>query len=391
MIKKDEMMKILIYTHEFIPWRGGVATYNYELAMGLSDLGHEVIVLAPKYYPEDATLDKKMTFTVVRTTLPIHSVMQLNRNIKKLPGSAYRFLRALQQYDPDRVLVTQVVAHESAALARLFRVFRFTLIVHGTEIYMHFAGESLRSWPKRLLMRWFFHKATSIICVSRSTKDLLEQNISGLGKIISVVHLGIDPDKPSITDVSKRLLEKFDLQNQKVILTVARLSKGKGQDTVIKALPRILREIPNTKYVVVGDGPERSELGKLVDELRLKKSVVFTGGISREELGSFYNICDVFVMLSRRGKKESFGLVYLEAWVYEKPVIGGNTGGVSEVIEDRRTGILVDPLDVDTAAKALCLLLKNKNMARAMGRAGHKRVEEAFSRKAMAQKTLELL
>lgn len=384
-------MKILIYTHEFIPWRGGVATYNYELAKGLSDLGNEVIVLAPKYYPEDTTLDKKMTFTVVRTTLPIHSVMQLNRNIKKLPGSAYRFLRVLQQYDPDRVLVTQVVAHESAALARLFRVFRFTLIIHGTEIYMHFAGGSLRSWPKRLLMCWFFHKATSIICVSRSTKDLLEQNISGLGKITSVVHLGIDPDNPSITDMSKKLLEKFDLQNQKVILTVARLSKGKGQDTVIKALPRILREIPNTKYVVVGDGSVRSELEKLVDELRLRKSVVFTGGISREELGSFYNICDVFVMLSRRGKKESFGLVYLEAWAHEKPVIGGNVGGVGEVIDDGKTGFLVDPNDIEAAVESICRLLKNEDLAKSLGKAGRRKIEGVFSRKFMAQKTLELL
>jgi len=381
-------MKILIYTHEFIPWGGGVATYNYELAKELSDLGHEVIVLAPKYCPEDTTLDKKMVFTVVRTTLPIDSAMQMNRNIMKLPGSVYRFLRVLQQYNPDRVLVTQAVAHESAALARLFRVFRFTLVVHGSEIYSHFAGGNLRKWPKRHLMRWFFHKATSIICVSRSTKDLLEQNISGLGKIISVVHLGIDPDKPSITNMSKRLLEKFDLQDQKVILTVARLSKGKGQDTVIKALPRILREIPNTKYVVVGDGSERSELEKLVDELRLRKSVLFTGGINREELGSFYNICDVFVMLS---KKESFGLVYLEAWAHEKPIIGGNVGGVGEVIDDEKTGLLVDPNDIEAAGESICRLLKNESLAKSLGKAGRRKVEGVFSRKFMAQKTLELL
>jgi len=385
-------MKILIYTHEFIPWAGGVATYNYELAKGLNQLGQDVIMLAPKYSSDDIILDQKMPFKVVRANLfKKGSIMQLNRNIRMLPVSAWRFIKALRQYRPDRVLITQAVAHESAALARLFYSFNFTLTVHGTEIYMHFVGGRKKQWTKSKLMQWFFGEANSIICVSNSTKKLLEQNTSNLRNKIFVVRHGIDPNEFSTNNASESILEKIGLFNQKVILTVARLSTGKGQDIIIRALPRILKEFPNTKYLIVGDGPKRLELEKLAEEIGVKDSVLFVGSIDRKHINNFYDACDIFVMLSRRGRKESFGIVYLEAWAYEKPVIGGDVGGVNEVIEHRKTGLLVNPIDVEAVAENICHLLRNQDLAKAMGRAGRKKVENEFSRKTMAQKTLDLL
>lgn len=385
-------MRILIYTHEFVPWGGGIATYNYELARGFSELGHEVVVLAPKYSNKDVIFDRKVPFNVVRANLPRHRIMVLNRNIIELPASAYCFLKALWHYKPDHVLITEAVAHESAALARLFYPFRFTLTVHGTEVYWHFIGGKTKQWSKSRLMRWFFHKANRIICVSNSTKNLLEQSVSNLQNRTSVVYIGIDPDGFYVSKNSKAILERFDLSDQKVILTVARLTSGKGQDVVIQALPKVLKEIPNTKYLLVGDGPKRPELEKLAEKLGVKESVLFAGFGDEECIGSFYEICDIFAMLSRRGKRESFGIVYLEAWAHGKPVIGSNVGGVSEVIDHEKTGLLIDdPMNVNAAAEAMCHLLKNEDLTKAMGKAGRKKVEEVFSRKIMAQKTLELL
>ena len=384
-------MRILIYTHEFLPWGGGVATYNYELASGLSELGHEVVVLAPYYSDKDSVSDKELPFSVVRMSLPIGSVMQLDRNVSRLPGSTYRFLTTLRRYHPDRVLVTQATAHESAALARLLYRFRFTLTVYGTEIYWHFPRGRIGSWPKRHLMRWFFRKAESIICISRSTEDLLLQKASGLKKKTFVVYPGINPDVSSFPRRSQDLVERLKLSGQKIILTVARLSSGKGQDTVIKALPRVLERVPNAKYVIVGDGPERPELETLVENMRLRNSVLFVGHAERDDVESYFEMCDVFVMLSRKGNKEGFGLVYLEAWAHKKPVVGGNTGGVREVIEDGKTGFLVDATDTESAAKSISRILKNEDLAGSLGRAGRTKVENEFSRRQMVRKTLELM
>ncbi len=391
-------MKILIYTHEFVPFSGGVATYNYELAKGLSELDQEVIVLAPRYSNEDAIIDEQMTFKVVRIRLPVRSIMRLNKNVIKPFISIYCFIKAIHCYKPDRILITQSVAHEFAAIAKLFYPFKFTLTVHGTEIYMHFSKGKSRWWLIRLLrhlkgrlMKWFFQKADSIVCVSNSTRNLLEQNVSSLQNKTSVVYNGIAPNEFSANKNFKNLLKRFNLFNQKVILTVARLSGGKGQDVVIQALPKVLEEVPNAKYLLVGDGPKRFELEKLVEKLGLEKSVLFAGSVNREQTGSFYDVCNIFIMLSRRGKKESFGLIYLEAWAHEKPVIGGNTGGVSEVIAHEKDGLLINPNNIETTAEAICRLLKDGNLAREMGEAGREKLEKEFSRQNMAQKTLDLL
>ncbi len=384
-------MKILLYTHEFVPYAGGVATRSYELAMGLSELGQDVIVLAPKYSNNDIILDEKMPFKVVRANLSIGSLMQLNRNIVMLPVNTYRFLKVLRHYKPDRILLTEIVAQESAAIARLFLPFRFACTLNGTQIYMHLVGGKLKQWSKAQLMRWFFSKADSIACVSKSTKNLLERNTINLRNKTSVVYNGVDPNKFSRDKGSEILLKGFNLSTQKTILTVARLSLGKGQDIVIKALPKVLEKIPNTKYLIVGEGATRPDLEALVKKMQLGESVLFVGFINNERIGNFYDACDTFIMLSRRGLREGIANVYLEVWVHGKPVIGGDTGATGELIEDGETGILVDPLDVDAAAEALCRLLQNEDLARAMGKAGRKKIEEVFSRKSMAQKILDLL
>jgi len=387
-------MKILIYTHEFVPYVGGVATYNYELAKGLYELGQDVIVLAPKYSSKDIIFDKQLPFSVIRTNLSIRSIMRLNRNSIKLPVSVYSFLKTLRRHNPDRVLITQAVAHESAALARIFYPFKFVLIVYGTEIRRHFAGRRLKRWLKSRLMHWFFHKADRIICISKATKKLLEQNTDNLLNKILIIYPGIDHNEVLFKKNSEKLLKRFNLFNQKIILTVARLANGKGQDIVIQALPKIIKKVPNIKYLVVGDGPNRFKLEKLAKDLGVQDMVLFTGFVNKEDLGNFYEICDVFIMLSRdEGTRvEGFGLVFLEAFAHEKAVIGGNSGGVSEVVEHKKTGFLIkDPTDVNAVAKAVIRLLKNKKLAKSMGRRGRKKTEKMFSRKYMAKEILEVL
>lgn len=167
--------------------------------------------------------------------------------------------------------------------------------------------------------------------------------------------------------------------SRKVLLTVGRLAASerlKGLDEVILALPRIAGAVPETVYMIVGDGDDRTRLENLVRTNNLSDRVIFAGVVSDQELVGFYKSCDVFLMPSRQ---EGFGIVFLEAMAFEKPVIGGNHGGTPEVIIDNETGFLVEHGDVDALAERIIALLRDPELRRRMGEAGRRRVLENYT------------
>lgn len=178
-----------------------------------------------------------------------------------------------------------------------------------------------------------------------------------------------------------------------MLLTVGRLTPRKGHDIAIKALQEVVKTIPEVKYIIVGTGKYRQTLEKIVKETKLSGKVIFEGSVSEEELPSYYEICDIFIMLSRRSGNtvEGLGLAFLEAMVFKKPLIGGDHGGVREVIDDGKNGYLVDPNDFNAAAETICKLLKDEILRKKMGKYGREKLEREFSRQAMAKKTSELL
>lgn len=218
--------------------------------------------------------------------------------------------------------------------------------------------------------------ADGIVANSRATQE-------------EIFKLGVDPERvlvinPSVDtqrfhsqiDTSK-VVARHPLQGKTVILTVARLVERKGIDMVIRAMPRVLEAVPDAVYLVIGTGPYRGKLERLARESGLEERVIFVGYILDEELSCYYGACDVFVLVSRtladKGEMEGFGIVYLEAGACGKPVIGGRGGGTSEAIEDKVTGLLVDPLDVNEIAKAIVKVLKDEELARKLGENGRKR------------------
>ncbi len=165
-------------------------------------------------------------------------------------------------------------------------------------------------------------------------------------------------------------------KRQKTLLTVGRLDareRQKGLDEVILALPQIAAD---SVFVIAGDGDDRSRLEKLVQERGLADRVIFKGMVSDKELIDLYKGCDVFLMPSRQ---EGFGIVFLEAMAFKKPVIGGNHGGTPEVVLHSETGFLVEHGDVDDLARRIAILLDDPELCKRMGEAGRRRVEENYT------------
>jgi phosphatidylinositol alpha-1,6-mannosyltransferase len=204
---------------------------------------------------------------------------------------------------------------------------------------------------------------------------------------------GVDYQKfdPSANDHA--LLRRLNLEGKKIILTIGRLIERKGQDTVIRAMPEILRSVPEAVYLIGGRGHYEPALKNLVEDMGLGEHVRFLGFVPAEDVALLYSICYVFVMINRDSQTEGpegFGMVFTEASAAGKPVIGGRSGGTEDSIIDGVTGFRVDPNSVDAVADHVIRILKDDDLRTTLGKNGRDWVERTFDWREKA-KQLELV
>ncbi|MFJ5924096.1 glycosyltransferase family 4 protein [Kitasatospora sp. NPDC092948] len=189
---------------------------------------------------------------------------------------------------------------------------------------------------------------------------------------------------------------RLGLTERPVVVCVSRLVPRKGQDTLIRAFPRVLAAQPDAVLLIVGGGPYRADLEKLVDRVGVRKSVVFTGAVPWEELPAHYGAGDVFAMpcRTRRGglDVEGLGIVYLEASATGLPVVAGDSGGAPDAVREGETGFVVPGKNGETVlAERLVRLLGDPELRREMGEAGRKWVHDAWRWDMLAERLTGLL
>jgi phosphatidylinositol alpha-1,6-mannosyltransferase len=171
----------------------------------------------------------------------------------------------------------------------------------------------------------------------------------------------------------------------------------KGHDVVLRALSSVIGNVANLTYVIVGGGDDRPRLELLARELGVANHVVFTGEIDDSELAALYQRSELFVLPARtvvgspNPKGEGFGIVFLEAMAFGKPVVGPRYGAPAEIIRDGQNGFLIDPEDPASVAEALSRLLADPDVAIAMGKAGRNYVRANYSYGAFREKLREAL
>jgi len=175
------------------------------------------------------------------------------------------------------------------------------------------------------------------------------------------------------------------------ILTVGRLlgsEPGKGVDTVLRALPRVLQSVPCARYLIIGDGDLRPHLERLATQLGIGDRVVFLGHQSEADLKDYYRKSDVFVMPSRQ---EGFGIVFLEAMGFGKPVIAAASGGAPDIVVDGLTGFLIEYGDVNALADRLISVLSDAKLRERLGTSGRERVNSYYMFGQFCQRLTDLL
>ena len=396
-IEKYPGMKVLLYTHEFPPFQGGLATTSYKLAKGFAEAGIDTTVLAPGYSEEDASTDGNFDFAVRR-------MGALTRNheapspVKEVAGWV-SLSRYLSSDTPDVILLVTREAHFAGGISPLDpRKYRIVARVAGREANKFLLGKRLKNRAQAWFMNRLYKRAHKIIGPSESTRQLfIESGI--LNSRVGVIHNGT-PKELILREADRAavgmLRNKYGVgPSEKMILTVSRLTRGKGQDKVIEALSSVREKYENFRYVIAGEGRYEKPLRDLVASMGLGEKVVFAGPIRHEDVWTLYDACDIFTMVNRTIPSEENieGLpnVLIEAASRGKPIVTGVDGGGKEAVEHGKSGYVTDGNDVSRIAQYLLKLLSDEGKSREFGARGKQKMLEEFTEEGMVESYLEVI
>jgi phosphatidylinositol alpha-1,6-mannosyltransferase len=168
--------------------------------------------------------------------------------------------------------------------------------------------------------------------------------------------------------------EQHRLGDRPVIVCISRMVARKGQDVLVRALPRIRQQVPDAALLLVGDGPHRRVVEREVDRLGLRDHVVFAGRVPWTQTPDYYAAGTVFCMPTRTRlaglEPEALGICYLEAAATGLPVVAGDSGGAPDAVLDGETGFVVNGRDPDAVADRCAQLLLDPELSRRFGERG---------------------
>lgn len=330
-------MRILALVTDAFGGRGGIAKFNRDMLRALC--GHpdcvEVVALPRVMSDAPEALPARLTF---RTDGLSGKVRYTQAVLRSLGGSRY-----------DLVVCGHINLLPLASLAARRLRAPLLLVVHGIDAWQ----PTGRPLTDRLAAR-----VDAFVAVSEFTKRHF------------LAWTGLPPERghvvPNCVELSQYgpgpkpeyLLDRYGLRGREVILTVARLAskeRYKGHDQVMAVLPELATTHPNLSYLIVGDGDDRSRLAARAAWLGVGDRVVFAGHVPEAEKADHYRVADAFVM---PGRKEGFGIVYLEALACGVPVVASTADASREAVLDGRLGVLADPDDPMTVVRAISATLR---------------------------------
>jgi len=372
---------------KFFPASGGSATYAHHLAQGLHHQGHQVRLLAPKYKRKN--ISESSDYEIVRMPLT-NEVWYGIRIIFATIAIITHYLK----FRPDVIWSSTFAGCRSTAVLA-FLPGRWIGTIHGGGILRSDEPRNffvkLSSWLGGLFIR----RADAIVTISNEAEKLIRNSVSDkiLQSKLKVIYNGIEFNPAVVKTKEDALTFCPQWRNRKIVLTVGRLVEAKGHDLGIQSIHRLRSEIPEILYIIVGEGNTRKNLEMLVKKLGLENYVFFAGYVESSLLENYYAVADIFTMPGRVTREfvEGFGLVFVEAGMRGKAVIGTRVGGITEAIRDNYSGLLIAPDDVENLSEAMKKLLICPATAAVLGRQGREWTINNFSLDVMARHNDRLL
>ena len=356
-----------------VPWDqewGGVASVVGNVAIHLQKRGHHVWFLHPG---ESQSLRVKVTkWNFPGYELNLRNPYVLERPVKSVMGfsvylwhTLYQLHALLVRHDIDIVNIHYPLGNclYFTWLRTLLR-FKLVISVHGTDLMPKGIPQDRYSKPLQLLM----NSADWLVAPSQSMLDAVLTKFPRLQTRSSAVHNAVDmtefePDGPE------------ELQRGQHILCIALHHPRKAIDVLIKAFKIFCQTFTGVELWLVGDGPITGQLKDLVHRLGLTEQVKFLGGQGRPAVRKLLRQCSFLVLPSR---DEPFGIAILEAFASRKPVVASAVGGIPEIIEDGKNGILVEPENPQALSDAMTVMWNDHELAERLACAGYATVKQNF-------------
>ncbi|MGP2439424.1 glycosyltransferase family 4 protein [Streptomyces sp. JW3] len=380
------MHKTLIVTNDFPPRPGGIQAFLHNMALRLDP--ERIVVYASTWkrgregMEATAAFDAEQPFTVVRdrTTMLLPT-----------PGATRRAVGLLREHGCTSVWFGAAAPLGLMAPAlRRAGAERIVATTHGHE-----AGWAQLPAARQLLRR--IGEATDTLTyLGEYTRSRVAAALTPAAAARMVqLPPGVDEKTFHPGSGGDAVRARLGLTDRPVVVCVSRLVPRKGQDTLIKALPRILAAEPDAVLLIVGGGPYERDLRRLAEETGVAAAVRFTGSVPWSELPAHYGAGDVFAMpcRTRRGglDVEGLGIVYLEASATGLPVVAGDSGGAPDAVLDGETGWVVRGTSTAETADRVTTLLADPELRRRMGERGRQWVEERWRWDLLAEQLRTLL
>lgn len=390
-------MRVAIFTSLFsnqLEKDSGIGVHYRDLAIGLKESGCEVEVF---HFPYECNQSKDYVFE----SIPIHVLGIPTAKIPNFKGFGFlaKIFKYFDHYEAAQLLKTSKNTLEKFNLNRSFDLIEatsnrgvacgisrlkkrppiFTRV--STTMKQAFAYEKTKPDLN-------FRLAAKLEEEQIKRSDFLVTHTQSHSKLVSK-ELFLENSKFEIIPhaislkKSQNTVPKINSTSASIkILFVGRLEPRKGFDVLMKAIPIVLKENNDVHFDICGDG--KVAKSSVLNEF--SQNITFHGYKPREELEKLYEDSDIFVAPSRY---ESFGIIYLEAMKYGKPVVACNSGGTPEVVNDGETGILANPGDYRSLANAMLKLSNDKSLRVKMGTTGRKIIEEKFSLPNLIESTMD--
>ena len=345
-------------------WRGGQRQVLLTV-LGLRERGHRAVLVA---HPGGE---------LARRASEGHDLLPLAPRAEVDLHAGWKLSRIVRQVKPDVVHAHDPHAVAAASLALSFLTSgKCPVLLASRRVAFRLKGNAFS--------RWKYHQVHCFVAASDAIRQMLIDGGIERQRVVTV-HEGIDLHRVQAEPAANIHAELWLPTHAPIVGAVAALTQEKGHKHLIDAAALVVRQVPDARFVIMGDGELRPSLERQIKELHLEKHVILPG--FRADVLSFIKSFDLFVMSSLA---EGLGTSLLDAMALSKATIASNTGGMPEVVAHGQTGLLVPPRDQNALADAIIELLRDPERRDRMGQAGLERVGRMFSADRMVERTLEV-
>ena len=338
------MNKICYFNLKTFSKTGGIENFNKLFLRALDDISNEMVTSVSVYDNISDSTFKNIDFKNFNKN-KLHASLFVLKNIFKI----------------DQLILAHINLLPVAIIAKIIKPnLKIYLTIYGLDV-----------WKKLPFIYRLFLKSVHILSISNYTTEIFKKYNGGKYNISYLppsINLSLSNENIEINPFD---ISKFN------ILSVCRLEKDsnfKGVDSMLKSIPLLLKSIPNIKYTIIGKGNDKERLEKLAIKLGVMEYIDFKGFVNSVDV--YYKYCDLFSLPSKR---EGFGIVYAEAMKYKKPCIACFNGGQTDIIINKKTGLLCKYDNLNDISNKIISLYKDKQLSEELGIQGYTHLIDNFT------------